>query len=193
MDTRYRFVILLAVILVVGSVVFFLLRSDTEPDNPAPTQTVAQVDASAQSEETSEAPSLDITHTPESPEYDFILNFFSEYTTTEDFNGIEGVVALPPDGHRYYVVTGTMFNMAGYPITITAESIVAIDQDGQIYTADVPDELIDEPLVGNTLDQSEAVFGSAGFTIPIEAKIETIYWCADEIVDPCAKPIYTEF
>jgi len=125
-----------------------------------------------------------ISPTPADQEYDLIVS--NAYFVTPDDEGN----VLPQEGERWYVVNANIFNMAGYEVTITPETLFLRIATGESYTAAQANEEINPSLLGITLEAGEAQSGLFHFVIPEEAMPAQLFWCPRE--DNCNDPIYTE-
>jgi len=96
--------------------------------------------------------------------------------------------AGPPAGDKWIVVVTAIQNNSNEPVTITQESLTLIDQSGERYSPDEPDEETQPPLVGARLEPGDNLLGLVRFTTPDDTEPATLEWCSRGPA-PCSDPL----
>jgi len=98
----------------------------------------------------------------------------------------------PPTGSKWILVAANLSNLAGETVTITAESLVLLDQLSNRYAPDPAEAQIQPALVGASLPRGKGLLGLALFQVPPGTTGKWLEWCPGGppvCVEPVTSPI----
>lgn len=86
----------------------------------------------------------------------------------------------PEPTNQWIMLTATLANQAGDPLTVEQDDLVLVDTRGNRYLPEAPDEFTQPALVGTELVEGESIYGQVLFSIPEDAYPDWLEWCLDE-------------
>jgi hypothetical protein len=98
----------------------------------------------------------------------------------------------PPAGSKWVLVAANLNNLGGETVTITADSLVLLDQLSNRYAPDPAGAEIQPALVGASLSQGSSVLGLVRFQVPTGTTGKSLEWCPGGpavCVQPITSPI----
>jgi len=98
----------------------------------------------------------------------------------------------PPAGSKWILVAANLSNLAGETVTITADSLVLLDQVSNRYAPDPSEAQIQPALVGASLSQGKSLLGLVRFQVPPGTTGKSLEWCPGGpgvCVQPITSPI----
>lgn len=121
------------------------------------------------------------TATPAGPEYGFQVSYTLDAEPDDPATG-------PPEGERWIVVVTAVQNQSAQAIVIERQSLALVDEEGERYLPDEPDEETQPPLVGARLEAGEDLLGLARFAVPEDSEPLVLEWCPGTSI-PCSQPL----
>lgn len=86
----------------------------------------------------------------------------------------------PEPTNRWIMLTATLANQAGDPITVEQGDLALVDTRGNRYLPEPPDEFTQPALVGAELVEGESIYGQVLFSVPQDTYLKLLEWCLDE-------------
>ncbi|GEM_PF-4419698 len=111
-----------------------------------------------------------------------------------DQNFVPADLSLQPaEGQKWVLVLAGLNNFQSTPITVTLESLVLVDQAGNRYWPDPPDDQTQPALIGKVVSMNQRALGLVRFQVPAGTVGERVEWCPTaphvECADPAQSPI----
>ena len=84
-----------------------------------------------------------------------------------------------PEGSRWVVVNASIINSSRTSLEVLPASLSLLDEQGQRYAADAPDESLRPSLIGSMARAQESLRGLARFAVPLNVRVVSLEWCPD--------------
>lgn len=101
-------------------------------------------------------------------------NFYIGVSNSLDWTNLPA-----PAGQRWLMLVATISNRSDHDQPVSRQQLRLVDNSGQRYLPETPDDSTVPPLVEITLKPDESVRGLVRYALPLNAQASALEWCLD--------------
>ena len=120
--------------------------------------------------------------TPDAERYTLAVTYTLDSDFPEEY-------PQPEAGEKWIVVVATLTNVSSAALVLEDQALTLVDEEGNRYAPEAPDEFTTPPLVGATIEANTSYLGLVRYSVPETAEPNELIWCLQVEDDNCANAV----